>query len=140
MKKDNITNDIHKIRTLALLLSVLIFVLCATSLLYLVYRAEHSRSAGLTASVYRWGELLYTIDLSAVTAPYTLDIADGAGGSNTVLVRPGSIGMIEADCPDRICVSMGFMDSDLLPITCLPHGLVIRLTENGDEMPDAVSY
>ena len=140
MKKDNITNDINKIRRLALLLSALIFVLCGASLFYLVYRAGHSRSAGLTAYIYQRGELLYTIDLSAVTTPYTLDIADGAGGSNTILVRPGSIGMTEADCPDRICVGMGFVDSDLLPITCLPHRLVIRLTENRDEMPDAVSY
>lgn len=140
MKKDNITNDINKIRKTALLLSVLIFVLCGASLLYLLYRAGHSRSVGMTASIYQRGELLYAIDLSAVTAPYTLDIADGAGGGNTVLVRPGSIGVIDADCPDRICVGMGFMDSDLLPITCLPHGLVIRLTENGTEIPDAVSY
>ena len=34
------------------------------------------------------------------------------GGKNQVEVRPGSIGIVSADCPDKLCVRQGFL-SDL---------------------------
>ena len=41
-------------------------------------------------------------------------------------VRPGAIRVSEADCPDKICVGMGWLTDGAAPIVCLPHRLMIR--------------
>ena len=44
----------------------------------------------------------------------------------------------EADCPDQICVSRGLIQKSGQSIVCLPHRLVIRLEQLGDQELDAV--
>ena len=67
------------------------------------------------------------------------------GCVNEVEVRPGSIGILSADCPDKLCVRQGFISDTRLPITCLPNRLVIRLrpvSDTAEDMPipDTVTY
>ena len=49
------------------------------------------------------------------------------GQRNVVTIQDGMFFMEEASCPDQICVHMGIVDSDLLPITCLPHKVVSQI-------------
>ena len=116
----------------AILMAVAALLVAAA--LFLLMRQLHSPVSGQTARIIKDGETLYEIDLSAVKEPYTLRIEDEGGHYNVIEVRPGSIGMIEADCPDLLCVKMGFIRSDALPVTCLPHRLVIRI-EGGSAAP-----
>ena len=91
-------------------------------------------------------ELLQTIRLDTVTAEYTFEVSGNAGATNTVCVRPGSIAIVSASCPDQICVHQGFISTSLLPITCLPNRLVIRVREEVSvpddtaPVPDGVTY
>ncbi len=126
----------------AILLSVFLILLFAASLLYL-FAARSPHTGRLTARIYQNGTLLTTIDLSTVTEAYSFTVNSPDGGHNTIEVKPGAVGIKEADCPDRLCVSMGYADSSLLPIVCLPHGLVIEIEEQAaapDTLPDALSY
>lgn len=123
----------------AILLSSVLLLLGLGSVLYLLYR-HPSQEKQLTAHIYQDGQLIETVDLSAVKESYTLTVTASDGGCNTIAVHPGAIGMADADCPDRLCVSMGFTDSSLLPIVCLPHGLVIEVVETESLAPDAISY
>lgn len=81
-----------------------------------------------------------------MTDEYTFEVPGEGGASNTVCVRPGSIAIISANCPDQICVHQGFISTSLLPITCLPNRLVIRVREEAvclDDttlVPDGVTY
>lgn len=109
--------------------------------LFLRHRAVHSSQVSYTACLYQDGSLLQTISLDQVSETYrfTVDAADG--GYNVIEVSPGSIAIIEADCPDKLCVLQGPIADSLLPITCLPHRLVIELKPSGDDAaPDAVAY
>ena len=100
----------------------------------------------LYADIYQSGELLETIRLDTVTDEYTFEVPGANGASNTVCVRPGSIAIISANCPDQICVHQGFISTSLLPITCLPNRLVIRVREEVSvpddtaPVPDGVTY
>lgn len=123
----------------ALLLSALVLVFCLLACLTIYFRLKEPVN-GLTAYIYQDGQLIETIDLHAVTAPYTFTIPALDGGSNTIEVRPDAIGIINADCPDKLCVSTGFVDSTLLPIVCLPHRLVIQLETSNQTQPDIISY
>ena len=82
-----------------------------------------------TAQIISDGEVLYTLDLSH-TSDKTLRIEYG-DGYNIVEITDGKIHVIEADCPDKICVNMGFLQGGA-PIVCLPHKLVIRYAQGGE--------
>lgn len=123
----------------AAFLALLLFLLLALSagcLLYSRYKAPKA----LRAHIYLQGELLTSIDLRTVTEAYTFTVEIPEGGSNTIGVKPGCIAVLDADCPDKLCVLTGYTDSALLPIVCLPHGLIIRLETDQDTAPDIISY
>lgn len=99
------------------------------------------------ADIYQNGDLLESIALDEVVAPYTFTLTGDNGCTNEIQVRPGSIGILSADCPDKLCVHQGFIDSTLLPITCLPNRLVIQIrteasaSQPSDEItPDMITH
>lgn len=87
-----------------------------------------------TVEIISGGEVLYTIDLSH-TADRIIRV-EHEGGYNIIEITDGKIHVIEADCPDKTCVNMGFLQGGA-PIVCLPNRLVIRYAQ-GTEM-DAVA-
>ena len=95
------------------------------------------RTEGGTARIYQDGVLLDTIDLSAVEEGYTLTVDDPDGGYNVIQVEPGRIRVLEADCPDQICVRQGWISTSAAPVVCLPHALVIEIA-SGDDHMDAI--
>lgn len=106
-----------------------------------IFIYTHKTDGALTAKVYQDGTLIKTIDLSAVTESYTFTVEGENGAYNTIEVRPGEIAVVEASCPDRVCINMGFIKNPSLPISCLPNKLVIQL-ENTDAAnePDGISF
>ena len=88
-----------------------------------------SKKDALIAEIYVEGRCERTIDLSEVTEPETFEVV-GAIGTNTVLVEPGRICITEADCPDHVCIQMGWLSAEQqMPIVCLPNKVVIQLAE-----------
>lgn len=83
---------------------------------------------GQTAAIYVDGKLYDTVDLSAVAVPYEFTV-ETEYGYNIVRVGPGAIQVVEADCSEQVCVNQGTITDSLIPITCLPHHMVIRIEE-----------
>lgn len=79
------------------------------------------------ASVYQDGALLERVDLNAIALPYTERIEFPGGGYNIIEFSPGGVEVIEADCPDLICVHRGRVTKSGLPIVCMPHRLTIEI-------------
>ena len=137
-------NDRKKAAILAAVL-LIIAVLCGIRIYAVSHRSTESGQA-LYADLYQNGELLQTIRLDTVIGEYTFDVPGENDATNTVCVRPGSIAIVSASCPDQICVHQGFISTSLLPITCLPNRLVIRVREEAaipDDtapVPDGVTY
>ena len=124
---------------------LIIAVLCCVRI-YITGHDVPSGGQALYADLYQNGELLQTIRLDTVTGEYTFEITGDAGATNTVCVRRGSIAIVSASCPDQICVHQGFISTSLLPITCLPNRLVIRVWEEASTpneqmpVPDGTTY
>ncbi len=117
-----------------LLLSVL------GSLIFLLF--PRPEGAEYIADIYQNGALIRSIPLYETPKAYRFTLESESGGVNEIEVRPGGIGIVSADCPDKICVSQGFIHDSKLPITCLPNRLVIRLRpvlDDGTE-PDIIAY
>lgn len=86
--------------------------------------------AGNTADVYIDGKMVQTIDMTVDDAyEFSTD-----RGSNTVVVESGKIRVSDADCPDKVCVDMGWKSRRGETITCLPHKLVIEIQGGGKEI------
>ena len=100
--------------------------------------------SGLIADIYQSGELIASIPLNEVRETYRFTVTGDEGHVNEIEIRPGSIGIISADCPDKLCVRQGFISDSRLPVTCLPNRVVIRLRpqeENSETIsPDIISY
>lgn len=123
------------------MITIFLVLVTASCLLYLMLA---DRSNNCVAEIYQNGQLIRSIPLNRTTESYTFDVKGDDGCVNRIEVRPGSIGIIWADCPDKLCVGQGFADSPTIPITCLPNKLVIRLISADkaltDTTPDAVTY
>lgn len=70
-----------------------------------------------------------------VIGTYSLD-KDGTyilnGGSNTLVIQDGLAYLIEATCPDKLCVKQGKIRKNGQCITCLPNKLTVTVTSNED--------
>jgi len=66
----------------------------------------------------------------AVVAEYALS-ADGEyslnGGTNLLVIEQGSARLIDADCPDKLCVRQGRVRKVGACITCLPNRLTVTV-------------
>jgi hypothetical protein len=49
---------------------------------------------------------------------------------NVMIVEDNSINIIDADCPDKICVNHSSIENEGETIICLPHKLVVEIKQN----------
>lgn len=130
----------------AVIIAAFLVLSASLSLLYLLAAGPGSAAGGYVAEIYQEGRLLYSLPLSDISESRTLIIESAEGGINEIEIRPGSIGIISADCPDKLCVRQGFIADAKLPITCLPNRLVILLrpapdtTDHDPVTPDIFTY
>ncbi|MEF2966235.1 NusG domain II-containing protein [Paenibacillus sp. M1] len=83
------------------------------------------------------GELFRTVELTG--EEQTIEIKTEYG-YNLLKVHDYGIEMIDADCPDKVCLTFGFIERNGGTIVCLPHKLLVEIegpSGEGDEI-DAV--
>lgn len=115
---------------------VLIAVILAVSVGILIWQ-QHASHDAVIAEIYVKGKCVRSIDLSEVKTPESFDV-EGEIGTNTVLVEPGRICITDAECPDHVCIHMGWLSPEHpMPIVCLPNKVVIQLADDGGN-PDQI--
>ena len=87
------------------------------------------RGGSENVKIMQDGKLIYTIDLSKVK-DQKIEV-EYKGRKNVIEIKDGRIHMLEADCPDHICVDTGWLEN--VPIVCLPNRLVIEFEESGND-------
>lgn len=126
----------------AALIGAVLILLSVVSLLSILI--PKSREGGFTADIFQNGNLIASIPLEEVQEPYIFTVTGDEGCINEIEVRPGSIGIIFADCPDKLCIHQGFISDSRLPVTCLPNRVVIQLRPRAEDensiSPDIITY
>lgn len=61
-------------------------------------------------------------------------------GYNLVVLKDDSIAIIDANCPDKICLKPSFISKPGESIVCLPHKLMIEIKGNKDNDDIIVPY
>lgn len=97
-------------------------------------------TAGTTAVITQNGKVINTIELDKVEKPYEFTINSQQGGYNTIYVDHGSIRVIDADCPDRLCIHTGTLSKTNDIAVCLPHGLFIEIKNGVESEIDSLAH
>ena len=79
------------------------------------------------------GEVVGTYDLSVDN---TIEIN---GGSNLLEIKDGKANMIEADCPDLLCVHQRQIKENGESIICLPNKVVVEIQSADDSGVDVIA-
>lgn len=59
--------------------------------------------------------------------------------SNVVVINNGKVDMIEADCPDQLCVKQRAISKNHESIICLPNKVVVEIQSSAESTMDAVT-
>ncbi len=61
------------------------------------------------------------------------------GGSNVMVIKNGQVDMIEADCPDKLCVNQTAIFNNNESIVCLPNRVVVQVVSYNEAEYDALT-
>jgi len=106
---------------------IIIALLCLSFIPELIFGLSLDKSStGNYASITLDGKPYKTIDLTNHRGEEQFPI-ETEHGYNIIAVRNSSIGIIEADCPDQLCIKAGFIEKPGELLVCLPHKLMIEI-------------
>ena len=105
---------------------IMLFVFLLAVCLGLSIPLLQPRKAAKFAQITSDGQSVMTLSLSI---DQEITIPSPHGGSNTVTVKDGKIGVTDASCPDHYCMKRGLCSGGT-QIVCLPNRLIIRFLEN----------
>lgn len=105
------------------------FFIAVSVVLFLVVKGGEKAGSRVVVAVDGVEVSSYPLSVDGV---YSLN-----GGSNMLEVKDGKARMVDADCPDRLCVRQGAVSYTGQCITCLPNKLTVTVV-GGDSSVDIV--
>jgi hypothetical protein len=124
-----------KQRRNTILLAVILLAVCGIGLLVQkmvskpIVQDPETQDSGMVALVSLNGQVIRSLDLDEDT---NVLIGDRETDYNVISVKDGKVSVTDANCADKICVQTGQMQLSGDIIACLPHGLIIYITEEED--------
>lgn len=64
--------------------------------------------------------------------PLSEDCEIDINGTNTAVIKDGSVYMKSADCPDKLCIRQGKARDGSKKIICLPNKIVIEVVKKSE--------
>lgn len=115
----------RKKRKADVILIVLLLALCVVifGLIQIFVKKD-----GAAAVVKVDGNVVEELDLKRDNM---IEVGGYDGGVNKIEVKDGKVRMINADCPDELCVKTGWISKTGETIVCLPHRVVVEITGEG---------
>lgn len=113
-----------------LILTTLIF-----SLLIWVIYSQLIQKEGDYVVVSVDGEIVYEFSLDE---EIDMEIEGVNNGSNHLLIKGGKASIVDATCPDKLCVHQKSISKDKETIVCLPNKVVIEIRASKEKEYDAV--
>ncbi|MBR1572688.1 MAG: NusG domain II-containing protein [Lachnospiraceae bacterium] len=68
-----------------------------------------------------------------------IDILVNDKVTNVLEIHDGAAHMIEANCPDKVCIHQGDISNDGQVICCLPNKVVVRIVSDSKSEYDSIS-
>lgn len=103
-------------------------ILLAAGLAFLFFRPQPSESLS-RAEISVDGKAVMELDLSE---DQVLTVDGAGGGYNRIQVRDGAVSVLEASCPDKVCVHTGTVRYPGETIVCLPNRMIVTVIQGGN--------
>lgn len=116
-------------------LILILVILAVAGILFLVFFLQNKNTVADKVIVKVDGKVVYSEPLSV---DKDMDVAGYAGGHNFIRIQGGKVKMVDADCPDKICVHTGAIDKVGQTIVCLPHKLVVEIAGSNSDLDSVV--
>ena len=112
-----------------ILLAIIVLIIAATGFLF--YQSLGKKDTGT---------VVITVD-GNVFGTYSLekDREISIGDTNYLIIKDGKVDMVEADCPDQICVDHKSISKNKETIVCLPNKVVVEVVGAEEAELDAVT-
>lgn len=108
-----------------------LILLTALAAAFLVWQQLMGQE-GIKAVVQVGGQEKQELDLSKDQEFW---VGDSEIGRNLIRVENGAVMVVQADCPDKICVHTGPISREGEVIACLPHGVIIYIPREEEAGP-----
>lgn len=96
-----------------------------------------SKGSHHIAEIKQDGKVIRTVDLDKVVTAEEIRIAYG-DEYNIIRIENGRVRILDADCPDKLCVKTGWIDQAGQSVICLPHKLIIKIQGGSKEIDENV--
>ncbi len=83
--------------------------------------------------------VVYVDGMEYGTYDLSLDQTIEINETNTLEISEGDAYMVEADCPDGLCIHQGAINQDMESIICLPNRVVVEVHSSEESEYDAIS-
>lgn len=120
---------------------VIIVALIAVSLLssgIILYSSAQNKYQSKYIEISAKGDLYKRIDFNSSTEE-TIDLKTDLG-ENIIKISNGKVQILDADCPDKVCVKDGYISKPGQSLVCLPHKVVIEIKGIKNAETDDVAY
>lgn len=107
-------------------LLIVIGIICLALFGLMFYQNQPKSQFAIVTDTYK-DEVVLRFDVN-VDAYYEIDVING---KFHIEVKDGKYRAVDVDCPNQVCVNMGWMPSMdyYAPIICLPNGIIISIEE-----------
>lgn len=95
------------------------------------------KDTGKVAVIKMKDEIIKSIDLSTVNESQKIEVSGKY--TQVILVERDRIRFLEADCPDKICVSTGWLSEKGDMAVCIPNSTMIKIEGQSDKV-DVVTH
>ncbi len=109
-----------------ILLVFLVVISVLISLFWMDFHNEGKQTNRLIADITSNGEVIQKIDLNKVKASETITVKN-KGYELTLVAEKGKIRVLDADCPDKICVHAGWLMEQGDNAICMPSEIVVMI-------------
>ena len=121
-----------KKKDILLILGILVVITAC----YVIINVINSKNAG-NIEIYVDNKLYKTVSINA-KEEFKIE---SRGGYNIVKIHDKGVEIVDASCPDKVCVHTGFINKPSQSIVCIPNRVSIKINTNekNDNQEDIIS-
>jgi hypothetical protein len=126
--------ELHRLTVADAIAIVLILSLSLALIAQEALGSWRSSSQPIEASIYHDGKFLKSLSLKP---DRQIPLEDG---KMLIEIKDGKIRVVKSDCPNQVCVHVGWIAHSGEAITCVPYKTVIEIGSAANPAIDAVAF
>ena len=105
-------------------IALILIILALSTAILIVTRSRKEQGAYVVVMVQNEEIARYSLDGDGI---YAIN-----GGTNTIEIKDGRVRMLEAQCPNHLCIRQGWIRFEGQSIVCLPNKVTVTVRGTGD--------